>query len=106
VYFLWHFSLGNTHRDQEEFAMVKLTFEKRRAQLRQDTVPCTIIIDGDGDWKRFFTEEVPLTSPQWIEWCGGTPVSLLIPRTLAPLFFSVPVKLDFKFLQLEVAPQE
>lgn len=57
--------------------MVKLTFEKRRAQLRQDTVPCTIIIDGDGDWKRFFTEEVPLTSPQWIEWCGGTPVSLL-----------------------------
>lgn len=57
--------------------MVIKPFEKRRAQIRQDYALCTITIDGDGDWKRFFTDTVELTEPMWIEWCGGTEVSRL-----------------------------
>lgn len=86
-------------------------FEKRRAQIRQDYALCTITIDGDGDWKRFFADTVELKEPIWIEWCGGTEVSRLDylrveswanDVSLERAVLSSLIERDFKLQELEV----
>jgi len=47
-----------------------------RAQERQNKVPVQIVIDGNPDWQRFLNGSMKLTSPGFIEMCGGTEVPL------------------------------